>query len=86
MAAFETIFGYFLAGCVIAVVIAFFAAILGIALSPIVGVIYLIADWYESKSSAGNQSASQGETEASLKGCSKIHDKKFLTPSSQQPE
>ncbi|SNR90917.1 hypothetical protein [Desulfurobacterium atlanticum] len=80
----ETVFGYFLAGCVIAVVIALFVAILSIALSPVIGVIYLIADWYENKSSAGNLSASQEETEASLKECLEIHRKKFSTPSSQQ--
>ncbi|WP_456396639.1 hypothetical protein [Desulfurobacterium sp.] len=70
----ETLSGYFLAGCVIAVVIAFFVTILNIALSPVIGVIYLIADWYESKSSAGNKTASQGKTKTSLKECSKIHD------------
>jgi len=39
----------------------------GIALSPVIAVIYLIADLYERKTSSRNRSASQGETEASLK-------------------
>ena len=73
----ETLFGWLLAGCIIAVVIAFFVAILIIAFSPLLGIAYLIADWYERRRlkrlSPDVQRALQVETEVSSKECSKVH-------------
>jgi uncharacterized protein (DUF58 family) len=73
----ETLFGWLLAGCIIAVVIAFFVAILIIAFSPLLGIAYLIADWYERRRlkrlSPGVRRALQVETEVSSKECSKVH-------------
>ena len=75
----ETLFGWLLAGCIIAVVIAFFVAILIIAFSPLLGIAHLIADWYERRRrrlkrlSPDVQRALQVETEVSSKECSKVH-------------
>jgi Flp pilus assembly protein TadB len=73
----ETLFGWLLAGCIIAVVIAFFVAILIIAFSPLLGIAYLIADWCERRRlkrlSPDVQRALQVETEVSSKECSKVH-------------
>ncbi|SMO74613.1 hypothetical protein SAMN06269117_12512 [Balnearium lithotrophicum] len=69
----EKLLGWFFALCVISVVVAFFIDIVIIALSPFIGIAYLIADWYERKSSSDTQPASQGETEASLRESPKTH-------------
>ncbi len=49
----------------------------GIALSPVIGVLYLIADWYDKRRlkrlSSDVQRALQAETEVSSKECSKVH-------------
>jgi len=49
----------------------------GIALSPFISVLYLIADWREKKklkrAFPDTQKALQAENEASLRECSKVH-------------
>jgi len=67
METIETLAGWFLAICVIAVVVGFLVGLVVIAFSPFLAGLYFIADWYErkekKKSSSDTQSVSQEGTE-----------------------
>ena len=69
----EKVFEVIVAGCLLFLVVSFIFFLVVIALSPVISISYLIADWYEKRSSGSTRRASQGETEASLGESPKTH-------------
>ncbi len=53
--------------------LAFILLVFSLAISPILAAIYIIADWYEKKSSRDTSLNFQKEAETILKECSSIH-------------
>ena len=56
MATVETIIGWFWALCIFSVVIVFIVALIVIALSPALAILYFLACWYDEKTNKNPKS------------------------------
>ena len=70
----ETFFEIIVAGCLLFLVVSFIFFLVVIALSPVISISYLIADWYEKHFHSNIRRASQEEIESSLGEIPKTHD------------
>jgi len=70
----EKVFEVIVSGCLLFLVVSFIFFLVVIALSPVISISYLIADWYEKRFHSNIRRTSQGETESSLGEIPKTHD------------